>query len=287
MSSPAKTLQETQQMLRNARRGMSTDSMPALAGDLAKDVAKAKEAQEPHDSDAAAKAGIASEGARDGLWRFGLILVCLVVIAGGAAFLFLRHDDLPPPRQVREITVVKILPPPPPPPPPPPMPEQKMIEQPKMAEQEFKEDKPVERPKEKPMQDSKADEPPGPLSLDAKAVGPGDLFNLGGKPGGSPYGGGQSGGSRWGWYASIVQAQIESAFRANQKTRSASMRVEIRIWADSSGRVTRVQLSSSTGSPDLDATIRNDVLGHLTLREPPPKDMPMPMVTRVTERRPS
>jgi hypothetical protein len=29
---------------------------------------------------------------------------------------------------------------------------------------------------------------------------------------------------------------------------------------------------------------RNDVL---TLREPPPKDMPMPMVTRVTARRPS
>jgi periplasmic protein TonB len=32
---------------------------------------------------------------------------------------------------------------------------------------------------------------------------------------------------------------------------------------------------------------RNDVLGGLTLREPPPKDMPMPMVTRVTARRPS
>ena len=32
---------------------------------------------------------------------------------------------------------------------------------------------------------------------------------------------------------------------------------------------------------------RNDVLGGLTLREPPPKDMPMPMVTRLTARRPS
>jgi hypothetical protein len=38
---------------------------------------------------------------------------------------------------------------------------------------------------------------------------------------------------------------------------------------------------------ELDALIRNDILGGLTLREPPPKDMPMPMVTRVTARRPS
>jgi hypothetical protein len=37
----------------------------------------------------------------------------------------------------------------------------------------------------------------------------------------------------------------------------------------------------------MDAVIRNEVLGSLTLREPPPKDMPMPMVTRVTATRPS
>ncbi len=54
-----------------------------------------------------------------------------------------------------------------------------------------------------------------------------------------------------------------------------------------SGRVSRVQLVSSTGDAELDAIIRNDVLGGLTLREPPPKDMPMPMVTRVTARRSS
>jgi hypothetical protein len=29
------------------------------------------------------------------------------------------------------------------------------------------------------------------------------------------------------------------------------------------------------------------VFGSLVLREPPPKDMPMPMVTRVTARRPT
>jgi hypothetical protein len=85
----------------------------------------------------------------------------------------------------------------------------------------------------------------------------------------------------------MVQAQIESALRANNRTRRAVMEVQIRLWADGTGRINRVQLVSSTGDAELDALIRNDVLGGMTLREPPPKDMPMPMVTRVTARRPS
>jgi protein TonB len=215
--------------------------------------------------------------------RYGAALAVIALFLGGIVYFLVGHDDMPPPRQIRELTMVNIVPPPPPPPP---MPEQKMLEQPKMAEQEFKEDKPLEKPKDKPVKDAKNAEPPGPLSLDAKPVGPGDLFNLGGKPGGNPYGRG-GGGSRWGWYASIVQAQIESALRSNPRTRNAVMQVQIRLWADGSGRVSKIQLVSSTGDAELDTIIRNDVLGSLMLREPPPKDMPMPMVTRVTARRPS
>lgn len=217
--------------------------------------------------------------------RYGASLGVIAVLLGGGLYLFMGHDDMPPPRQVRELTIVNVVPPPPPPPPPQKMPEQKMIEQPKMAEPELKEDKPLEKPKDEPVKDAKNDEPPGPLSLDAKATGPGDLFNLGGKPGGNPYGGG-GGGSRFGWYASIVQSQIEAAIRANSRTRNAVMQLRVRLWADGTGRIQRVQLASSTGDAELDAIIRNDVFGSLTLREPPPKDMPMPIVTRVTARRP-
>jgi len=230
----------------------------------------------------------AGESDRSPYLRYGAALALIAALLGSVAYYLSRHDDLPPPRQVREITIVNIIPPPPPPPPPPQMPEQKMIEQPKMAEPEFKEDKPIEKPVDEPVKDAKNSDPPGPLALDAKPVGPGDVFGLAGKPGGSPYGGaGGGGGSRWGWYASIVQSQIESALRANPRTRNAVMQLQIRLWADGTGRVNRVQLVSSTGSSDLDATIRNDVLGSLMLREPPPRDMPMPMVTRVTARRPS
>lgn len=231
----------------------------------------------------------ATEQERSLAQRYGLML------AGVGTFLFLGgvvalsgHDDQPPPRQLHELTVFKILPPPPPPPPQQQTPEQKMIEQERMDTPEFKEEKPLDEPKNEPIKDAKADEPPGPLSLDAKAQGPGDQFNLGGKPGGSAYGlgGGGGGGTRWGWYASIVQKQLESALHANRRTRNASMQVQIRIWADGSGRVTRVQLASSTGDAELDAVIRDEVFASFVLREAPPKDMPMPLVTRVTARRP-
>lgn len=223
--------------------------------------------------------------------RFAATIIAVALPLGGVAYWVLaQRDQPPPPRQVHEITLLAITPPPPPPPPPkvaPPV-EQKMIDQPKMAEPEFKEEKPVDKPQDKPVKDAKDDQPPGPLSLDAKATGPGDLFGLGGKPGGSPYGsGGGGGGSRWGWYASMIQQQIESALRANDKTKKAVIRVQISLWADSSGRVSRVQLLSSTGDAALDQALRDDVLGNLTLRQPPPKDMPMPIVTRVTASRPS
>jgi len=224
---------------------------------------------------------------RSPLLRYVGALVVIAGLFGTVAFFFVGQDDMPPPRQVRELTAVNTVPLPPPPPPPP-MPEQKMIEQPKMADPEFKEEKQVDKPRDEPVRDAKNDEPPGPLSLDAKAVGPGDLFNLGSKVGGSPYGGGGGGGgSRWGWYSTIVTDQATAAMRANPRTRNMATQIQVRLWADSSGRVTRVTISPSTGDPELDAIIRDEVLGRLTLREPPPRDMPMPVVTRVTARRPS
>jgi periplasmic protein TonB len=224
---------------------------------------------------------------RKALLRYVATVAVIAGLFGFTIFYLVGTDDMPPPRQVRELTVVNIVPPPPPPPPPPPMPEQKMIEQPKMAEPEFKEEKQVDKPKDEPVKDAKNDEPPGPLSLDAKAVGPGDLFNLGSKVGGSPYGGGGGGGSRWGWYSTIVTDQATAAIRANPRTRNMATQIQVRLWADASGRVTRVTISPSTGDAELDAIIRDEVLGKLTLREPPPRDMPMPVVTRVTARRPS
>jgi periplasmic protein TonB len=210
----------------------------------------------------------------------GIAAVAVVVVA----VTMLRGGDTEPPRKVPEIHLVTIQPPPPPPPPPPPqqLPQPKMVEQTPIKEPEIKEEKPLEKPKEAPP---KPEAPPaGPLGLDAKGEGPGDAFNLAGRAGGNGLLGGGGGGSRWGWYASIVQTQIEQALRENEKTRNAKLRIEVRLWSDASGRIERVQLLSSTGDAAIDDVIENQVLIGLRLREPPPKDMPMPIVARLTER---
>jgi protein TonB len=65
------------------------------------------------------------------------------------------------------------------------------------------------------------------------------------------------------------------------------MQLQVRLWVDASGHVSRSQVVSSTGNAEIDAAIRNEVLPGITLREPPPKDMPMPIMARISERRPS
>ncbi len=233
-------------------------------------------------------ADIKAASDRGAYLRYGAVVAAVMLLFGGGWYLVMSGSDMPAPKQVRELTVVNIIPPPPPPPPP----EQKMLEQPKVTEEtkmieQPLDEKPPEKPADEPVKDAKSEEPPGPLSLDAKATGPGDLFNLGSKVGGSPYGGRGGGGSKFGWYASIVQTQIEAAIRANERTKNAVMQLQFRIWADNTGRISRVELVNSSGSAEVDAAIRNDVIGRLTLREPPPNDMPMPINVRATGRKPT
>jgi len=64
------------------------------------------------------------------------------------------------------------------------------------------------------------------------------------------------------------------------------MDLKIRVWADSTGRITKAHLTGSTGDPALDATLQNDILTGMQLDNPPPADMPMPIVMRVSARRP-
>lgn len=214
--------------------------------------------------------------------RAGLVAGGFVLAVISAAAFFLTHGDNSPARKVNEFQVVKIMPPPPPPPPPAPQPpEQKMIEQPKMVEPEVKQERVLDKPK--PDQAP----PDKPLGLDAKAEGPGDSFNLVGNAGGNGLlEGGGGGGSRWGWYASMVQDQIAEAIRANKLTRKARFNVEVQVWVDPAGKIQRVHLKTSTGNAEIDDAITNDVLAGLVLKEPPPKDMPMPMVMRNIARRP-
>lgn len=92
--------------------------------------------------------------------------------------------------------------------------------------------------------------------------------------------------SKYGWYAAKVQNTISSAFLKNATTRKAAFVLNVKIWADRSGRVTRAQLIGSTGRSDIDEIIRSQILTGLQLTDPPPADMPMPINLRMTARKP-
>ncbi len=94
--------------------------------------------------------------------------------------------------------------------------------------------------------------------------------------------------SRFGLYTAQVQSRAEEALLQSNKTRTAFLLgVLIRIWVDNTARITRAQLVGTMGDPSLDSAITNEVLTGLQLKEPPPADMPMPIVVRVTTQRPS
>jgi hypothetical protein len=139
---------------------------------------------------------------------------------------------------------------------------------------------------EAPPEPEAAEAPP-PIGTNIVGDGPPDGFGLGKAKRGSGYGGvrrlgGGGAGSKWGYYAVQVQNSISAAMRRNKKTRSATLAVTARIWADETGRVTRATLSGSSGDPAVDSALRNEVLVGLQLESPPPSGMKMPINLRLT-----
>ncbi|MEI9999461.1 MAG: TonB C-terminal domain-containing protein [Verrucomicrobiota bacterium] len=138
-------------------------------------------------------------------------------------------------------------------------------------------------PKPQEAKTDKAPAAPGP-----KAAGPASDNGIGGGggDGGDGIGGGGSG-TVFGYYAGQVSEQIKAALERNDKTRTASFRIKVRVWSDSSGRIIRATLSGSTGDAAIDSIIRDQVLTGLQLQDPPPQGMPMPIVMVLHEVRPS
>ena len=153
-----------------------------------------------------------------------------------------------------------------------------------MIEQAPVEDEP--KPDPKPM-----DEPPPALGTGIKGDGPPDGFGLsgsgnGGRIGGNGLGNGRRGGP-FDAFAGSVQSRVRSAISNHRKTRAARIPgSELRVWVDSTGRVTRVKVSPPTGDAAIDAALQGEVLPGMQL-EPPPSGMPMPVVMRLTARRPN
>jgi protein TonB len=148
-----------------------------------------------------------------------------------------------------------------------------MIEQEPVKEEEPPEPEP--EPEDAPTTNLKGD---GPDPFGARTTSGNGRNSIGGNKGNR---------SKWGWYAGQVQSVVVDRLRAHKLTRSASLTLTVRVWADSTGRIVRATLTGSSGDAATDAALKNEILTGLQLKEAPPEGMPMPIVMRITAKRPN
>lgn len=126
-----------------------------------------------------------------------------------------------------------------------------------------------------------------PLGTGIKGNGGADSFGLGTGPGGGGSGGGRlsgsGGGTRWAGYSGSIKNRIIDALRADERTRYADGQLELGIWLDAGGRITRVAVRKSNVDASVNKAIQGDVLIGLQT-QPPPTDMPQPIWFRTTLR---
>ena len=205
------------------------------------------------------------------------ILLTLVLAGGVVSFLTATGQSQRPMFKNSDVISITLppppLPPPPPPPPPPPTPkDQEMVQQDPVTDDE------------PPPDNSPPEAAPVDLSTGITGNGP-DMGLTRGSGNHNIGGSGRRNGSKFGWYAAKVQSSITEALRHNPATRNSTMSLQVRIWSDTDGRITRAQLVGTTGNPTIDDTIKNQVLTGFQLPQAPPADMPMPINMRITARK--
>jgi periplasmic protein TonB len=210
---------------------------------------------------------------------FGLVSAFVVVIYFMVSTMITKSAHAP--RKAPTFTMVHVdnTPPPPPTPAPPPTErEQKMIEQSAITEADLQPDDPSPQTQSAPA-----------IGTNVTGHGGPDAFGLGANKGGyiGSGGGEKQVRSPFGWYAAQVQGRIGTALQQNPATRNASFKIEVKIWANQIGRVTKATLASTTGDAHLDGILQNEILTGLQFEQPPPANMPMPIVLRISANRPA
>jgi len=210
--------------------------------------------------------------------KYRLPVIAGIILATGISFVaksLSGRQAAPPPKQ--EMMVVTTLPqptPPPPiatPPPPPPMEEKKQD----MVVEEKVEDAP---PDPTPQVET-ALKGSGNTGMVLKSGNSSGIF--------AQRSAANAEAARRSAYAGKVKSRIQQALESNPRTRKAGMTIEVRVWPDVTGRITRAKLNNTTGDSALDAIIRDEILTGIQMSEPPPEGMPTPIIMRITARRPN
>ena len=218
-------------------------------------------------------------------WRRPLAWgVGALVAAGLAWLLWLWANDMSGVR--REAPKIPAIIPLPPPPPPPPVPE-KPPEPETPVEEKLPEPEPTPEPEEvKPQEEAPtpADDLANPMQMDGDAQAGSDAFNIGAGKGGGMAG---SGGGRLGngTYSQFLAYTFQKLLREDPDLRTQAYRLQAEVWIDTSGRITRAELTRSSGDPALDQQVLAVLRGAPPL-ERPPASLTLPVRIALQGRRP-
>lgn len=194
----------------------------------------------------------------------------LAVLAGVAMVYLLKDLGGSGPVKKKQVTRITVLPDTPPPPPPP-------KEEPKQPKEtrEVKVDQPkpaeVPQPQQSEQLKMEGQAGDGPSPFAAGTVTRENAFGTGGR-------------MAFSFYTNNLQRYLQEELAKDKRLRRADYRVRVRLWLAQDGAIQRVEISGSSGTPELDDSVRSALSAMPPVRERPPEGMPQPVHLRITNR---
>ena len=225
-------------------------------------------------------------GSGDGPGRFIKPVLLVLVAAGLVALVWHFASDTAGVKRAQAPQVTTVIPLPPPPPPPP-----KEKPPPEKVPQDVKTpvDKPTETPK--PAESPKpSDNQPKQMTMDAPAQAGTDNFGIAAGDGSGMAGSGGGGSFGNTTYRQYLGYQLQGAVERDKQVQAsgggARFNVNLNIWMDPAGRITKVTIAQSTGDSKLDDAVVGAVESLGKVDEPPPPRAAYPVLVKLHGRSP-
>jgi protein TonB len=200
------------------------------------------------------------------LVALGVVGVAVLLVVLVRSFFDAKPTQSRPVAQV--IQLVRPPPPPPDQPPPPPPPPEKVEEV---------------MPQDAPDPTPSPDMAPEQLGLDAEGAAGGDAFGLAARRGGTDLLG--TGSASRNRAVNLVKRTLQDRFNENDEFRRGGYSIDVSVWVDEEGLVTKLVISKGTGKPALDAAIIQQALSRpLRIGEARPSELGMSINLRVSPR---
>lgn len=225
-------------------------------------------------------------GSGNGSGRFVKPVLLVLIGAGLVALIWHFASDTAGIKRAEAPQVTTVIPLPPPPPPPP-----KEKPPPEKVQEDVK--TPVEKPTEvpKPTEAPKpSDNQPKQMTMDATAQAGTDNFGIGAGDGSGMVGSGGGGSFGNATYRQYIGYLLQGAVERDKQVQASGggsrFNVNLNIWMDPDGRITKVAIAQSTGDSKLDDAVVGAVEALGKVDQVPPPRSAYPVLVKLHGRSP-